>query len=154
MVCISFGICYFVECSVDVIVDVIFFLSRAEAKLTTGSSKKPKAVSKLSHDLFGSGSFDEEDSGDLFSPTETAKDLSTAAPTVKTATPTTSAAKKGGGKKAILGESCSGVLFLTVNSFIREGGGGGGGGRGQWATQTRSKGRGSPSVQPQSMKDL
>jgi hypothetical protein len=78
------------------------FCSRPETK-SDSSSKKQKPVSKLSHDLFGSGSFDEEDSGDLFSPLETAKELSTATPTVKAATPTSSAAKKGGKKNFLPG---------------------------------------------------
>ena len=64
--------------------------SRSGAKPDSSSSKKTKskAISKLSHDLFTSGSYEDQDSGDLFSPLETSKDLSTATPTVKTATPT------------------------------------------------------------------
>ena len=57
---------------------------RADKKpeATSSSGKKVhKPVSKLSHDLFGSGSFQDNDSGDLFSPTETAKDLPKATPT-------------------------------------------------------------------------
>ena len=72
-----------------------YFGSRSEPKSDSGSAKKTKSkvASKLSHDLFASGSFDEEDSGgDLFSPTVTSRDLSTATPTVKTTAGATGAA--------------------------------------------------------------
>ncbi len=54
------------------------FIHRREVKSDSGSSRKPK--SKLSHDLFASGSYEEEEDSDLFSPLETSKDLSKASP--------------------------------------------------------------------------
>ena len=66
-----------------------YFPLRAEVKPGAAKSK-PKAISKLSHDLFSSGSYDEgADSGDLFSPEESSKPLPTLAAKT-TATPTTS----------------------------------------------------------------
>ncbi len=60
-------------------------------KKSDSGTKKSKPASKLSHGLFGSGSFDEDESaGDLFSPGESSNDLSTATPTVTTAAKATS----------------------------------------------------------------
>ncbi len=77
--------------------------SRSDPKSDSDSGKKTKSkpTSKLSHNLFTSGSFEDEDSGgDLFSPMVTSRDLSTATPTVKT----TAAATGGGSTTKAAGE--------------------------------------------------
>lgn len=54
----------------------------AKSDSSTSKKSKSKPVSKLSHDLFASGSYEEDDSaGDLFSPVETSKAMPTATPT-------------------------------------------------------------------------
>ncbi len=64
-----------------------------KSESTSSSAKKGKAVSKLSHDLFGSGSFQDNDSGDLFSPTES-KEFPKAAPLPATAAKPASRSRK------------------------------------------------------------
>ena len=71
--------------------------SRSDRKRTDSSSSakksKSKLVSRLSHDLFASGSFQDNDSGDMFSPTESTKELPKATP------PPTVAAKPASSRK-------------------------------------------------------
>ena len=91
---------------------------RSGIKASSSSDKKSKPVPRLSHDLFASGSFEDDGSvGDFYSPLERSKEISK---TATAATPSTSNVAKAtsSGTDLLFGEGMC-MFYGTCIQFLK-----------------------------------